>query len=408
MIYWAPFLHFYQPPTQYKPVLDRIAKESYAPLLKVFKAHPESRITINISGVLTEMLSDYGYKSILSNMGELAEKGQLEFVESAKYHAILPLIPPKEAIRQIELNNKTNSYYFKSSYKPRGFFLPEMCYSDAAASIVSKKGYEWVIVSGVSCPDGWPLDVIYNAGPKAGGIKVFFRDDIISNRISFRSVDPKGFVHALKDLAKDREDIYVVTAMDGETFGHHIRDWENLFLGELYEMLEKPEYADDIKVVNVSALLKEFPVKRSKPPEPSSWSTTKEEIAKGNYYPLWQDPANKIHALQWDHLEICFEILREAARKRHNDKSKKFFILAREALDKALHSCQFWWANKPRKLWNENMINKGLVLQEEVIFNAYKAIELSGARESERKSIYYSYVAPARYIAGKILDAILI
>jgi alpha-amylase/alpha-mannosidase (GH57 family) len=402
MIYWAPLLHFYQPPTQYHNVLARIGKESYRPLLKVFKDHPHAKVTVNMCGVLTEMLSYHGYSDILSDLRQLGEKGQVEFVGSAKYHPILPLIPEEETKRQIELNRDTNLSYFKDAYRPLGFFLPEMCYSDEVTSIVRGMGYEWLIVSGIACQGKWPLDFITALKPSSGVIRIFYRDDILSNRISFRNIDPKGFISSLKDLARDRDDIYVITAMDGETFGHHIKNWERLFLAATYEMIED---SDEIKVVNISELLKKFPTVRTKPPRPSSWSTTKEEIMAGNFYALWNTPHNKIHRLQWEHVNLGLEILQLAQERKDNEKSQVFFNMARETMDAALHSCQFWWANKETR-WSENIINRGLMLQEEAILNAYLAVAKSSSKDSDKKRCCRKLIV-ARDIAGKIRDEIL-
>nr|MBU1327819.1 hypothetical protein [Candidatus Omnitrophota bacterium] len=402
MIYWAPLLHFYQPPTQSHDVLAKICEESYRPLVKVFKEHPESRITINMCGVLTEMLGIHGYGDVVTGLRELGKSGQVEFVESAKFHAILPLIPKKEARRQIELNRLTNLSFFKNSYKPKGFFLPEMCYSDETASIVRDMGYEWVIVSGIACQGKWPMDYVPTFKLSSGAIKAFFRDDIVSNMISFKNLDANGFVSNVKGLGKGKEDVYIITAMDAETFGHHIRDWEKIFLGAVYEIIEDSE---EIKVINISDLLKIFPAVKTRPPKPSSWSTTNEEIIAGNYYPLWNTPHNSVHRLQWEHMNICLEIFQEAEDKNDNDRSQLFFNTARETLDTALHSCQFWWANKGR-MWNENLINKGLILQEEAVFNAYLSVANSKRRDSEKKKCYRKVIA-ARYIAGKIRDEIL-
>ena len=403
MIYWAPFLHFYQPPTQSHKVLAKICEESYRPLVRVFKEHPESRVTINMCGVLTEMLSKHGYGDILIGLAELGSRGQVEFVESAKFHAILPLIPKQEIKRQIELNRLTNIYFFKDSYKPKGFFLPEMCYSDEAASVVRGRGYEWTIVSGIASQGKWPMDYISSFKLGTGIMKVFFRDDIISNMISFKNFDALGFVSRIKELANGKEDAYIVTAMDAETFGHHIHGWENMFLGKAYEIIKDSE---EIEVVGISDLLKIFPVVKTRPPKPSSWSTSNEEIMAGNYYPLWNTPHNTVHRLQWEHMNICLEIFQEAENKNDNDKSASFFNIARETLDMALHSCQFWWANKGR-MWNENLIDKGLILQEEAILNAYLAVANSDCKDSEKKKCYRKVIA-ARYIAGKIRDEILV
>jgi alpha-amylase/alpha-mannosidase (GH57 family) len=69
-------------------------------------------------------------------------------------------------------------------------------------------------------------------------LAVFSRDNLLSNKISFHKLGPKDFLENLKSLKGDKENIYVVTAMDAKTYGHHIQDWEELFLAEVYEELQ--------------------------------------------------------------------------------------------------------------------------------------------------------------------------
>jgi alpha-amylase/alpha-mannosidase (GH57 family) len=386
--------------------------------------YPHAKVTINLCGVLTEMLNDHGAFDILVDILRLANNKQLEFVDSAKYHAILPLIPQKEMRRQIELNHRTNSYFFKQAYKVRGFFPPEMCYSDELGRLLDTLGYDWVLASGIACQQTWPLDVIYNAAFGKSTVSVFYRDDILSNKISFHEIDSAGFIAELISLSKDKEDIYVVTAMDAETFGHHIQNWERLFLADVYEIISGVAPYEDLKqrtnlaeshkkilelaeeaqiqAVTVSELLEKFPSKLSQPPWPSSWSTSKDDIGRRNFYPLWKNIGNQIHNLQWEHVRICDELVEAAFELKDNEESDRFYNLARALLDRAIHSCQFWWANKGR-MWDVNMINKGLGLQEEVVLNAYKAICTSGTDE-ETKRRYHHEVIAARDASNKILD----
>ncbi len=391
--------------------------------------HPEAKVTINMCAVLTEMLNDHGDNDILSDLTKLAKNNQLEFVDSAKYHAILPLIPAKEIRRQIELNKKTNSYFFKDAYKVRGFFPPEMCYSTEVGQILSTLGYEWVLISGVACVEKWPLDCIYNVGFGKLKLNTFYRDDILSNRISFHDIDSTGFIKNLIGLSEDKDDIYVITAMDAETFGHHVQNWEKLFLADVYEMISGVARFDNLKqrtdlaeshkkifesdldeqvqVVTISELLDKFPSKASKPPRPSSWSTTKEEILMGNFYPLWQGVDNDIHNLQWEHVKICFDLVNAAEQlKDASEETERFFNIARGLLDRAIHSCQFWWANKGR-MWDVNMINKGLSLQEEVVLNAYKAIKAAEVDEETQRQFYHEVIA-ARDASNKIRDQLFL
>jgi alpha-amylase/alpha-mannosidase (GH57 family) len=439
MIYWAPFLHFYQPPTQFHAVLKKICNESYRPLVRLFQAHPAAKVTINICGVLTELLMDHGGADIVCGMKELAERGQLEFVGSSKYHAILPLIPEEEMKRQIELNNRTNSFFFGDVFNPKGFFPPEMCYSSRIVSPLEEKDFKWILLGGIACNKSWPMDKIYRLRTDEGdtNMAVFFRDDILSNKISFHGIDSQGFIKHLNEFARNHNvannlteensnDIYVVTAMDAETFGHHIRHWEKLFLEEVYEAVavtdktyekikqrknlakEHKEILDsaeteEIKVVTLSELVNLFPKPEYIEPTPSSWSTSADEIKQKNYYPLWNSPDNLIHKYQWEHIHICMDLVKKAKAVSHvTAQSKPYADLARGLLDRALYSCQWWWASR-RPMWDINLINKGLAEQEQVIFNAYKAIELSLMDTAEKKGCYYKVIA-ARDIADKIRD----
>jgi alpha-amylase/alpha-mannosidase (GH57 family) len=430
MIYWAPLFHFYQPPTQVPEILMKVANESYRPVLEVFEEYPRARATFNINGALTEMLGLYGYTDVLSGMRTLAERGQIEFTGSGKYHPILPLIPGDEVARQITLNHNTNRQYLGEAYQPRGFFPPEMCYSKDIAEPVSLSRHEWIIVSGIACPEGWPMDIVHRIDYAGQPLAVFFRDDILSNKISFKDVDGQGFIEHLKQLRQGEGDIYVITAMDAETFGHHIQHWDRLFLSQVYQTLvpaqddqaampgpkpladqhrklfeyERSQDAGEIKIVTISQLLDIFPAGQKISPRPSSWSTSAGDIQAGNYYPLWQDKNNAVHGMQWEHLDIAIRVAHKAIEVADNPASLEYAAIARKTLDRALHSCQFWWASR-KPMWDVNMIDRGLALQREVLLNALKAISLSGCSQEVKKENYYSVIA-ARHIFDRITESL--
>ena len=426
MIYWAQLLHFYQPPTQVPSMLKRICDESYRPLLHVFEEYPSARLTVNFNGVLTDMLMDCGYRDIIEGFRSLAEIGQLEFTGTGKYHPILPLIPKEEVKRQIDLNIQTNRRFFGKSYAPQGFFPPEMCYTQDILQPVIKSGYRWIILSGIACPVDWPMDIIHRAQFDGQEIAVFFRDDVLSNRISFRNVEAKEFIAHLEQWQGRRENIYVVTAMDAETYGHHIQGWERIFLAKVYEelgpaaepleevkqttvlagqhvsLLTNGEAATKIQMVTISQLLDLFPQGQTIEPRPSSWSTTADDIKEGNYYPLWQDKKNEVHRLQWEHLGICVELVNKALQCADNEESRRSAAISRGLLDRAEHSCQMWWASN-RPMWDINLIHMGLLDQWRTVVNAYRAISKSGTSE-QAKQEYYRRAVAARDIRNKLED----
>ena len=430
MIYWAQLFHFYQPPTQLPSVLEKICNESYRPLIEVFREYPSARATVNINGVLTEMLKTCGHIDIIQGLKELAEKGQIEITGSGKYHPILPLIPPDEAKRQVELNRKTNGFFFGDAYKPSGFFPPEMAYGRNILPAVIGTGHRWIILSGVACPAEWPVDTIYQVEHEGKKLAIFFRDNLLSNKISFQELGSGDFLENLKSLKGDRENIYVVTAMDAETYGHHIQDWEQLFLAEVYEQLQvrtetyaniqqrkqlaaqqatflqDADTAQEVKTATITDLLELFPLSEVVEPKSSSWSTTTEDIEAGNPYPLWQDKDNEIHRLQWEHMSICIELALKALQVADNDESKHFSGIARGLLDRAFYSCQFWWASH-KPMWDINIIHMGIDEQHRIIVNAYRAINKSGTN-GDTKTEFYNKLVAARDIRSKIVDRLFI
>jgi len=409
MIYWAPLLHFYQPPTQLHWVLRKVCNESYRPLVELFRNLPYAKVTVNINAVLAEMLYDHRFNDVIEGLWELAKRGQVEFTGSGKYHPILPLIPQEEMRRQITQNTKTNRRFFGQAYSPKGFFPPEMCYGKEIVKPVLDTGHQWVIMSGVACPVEWPMKVIHEVSLDGERLAVFFRDDILSNKISFQNIDAGGFIGHLRELRGDgADDVYVITAMDAETFGHHIQNWEKLFLTEVYETLE-PDEAEGAQLaivspVTISGLLDIFPRGLAVEPKASSWSTSNDDIEAGNPYPLWKNKDNAIHQFQWEHLEITMEMVNKAIKEAKIDATKHYAHIARALLDAALHSCQFWWAN-PQPRWNVNLVNRGLMQQREVILNAYKAISMSDCGDEDKKEYYYRVIA-ARDLRNKIEDKI--
>ena len=449
MIYWAPLLHFYQPPTQLHWVLRKVCNESYRPLVDLFTDLPYAKVTININAVLTEMLHDHGFDDVLVGLRELANRGQVEFTGSGKYHPILPLIPTAEMERQINHNYKANKRLLGKGYEPKGFFPPEMCYSREILKPVVDAGHRWILISGVACPTAWPMTVVHRIDVDGQKIAVLFRDNILSNKISFQSIDARGFIAHLTQAHTARNgkgDIYVITAMDAETFGHHIQDWEKLILAEVYQSLShegadehkaddgtqlplippsgpeqtsvlarqhgklllSPEViaseARQIEAVTIGELVERFPAGEVIEPRASSWSTEMPDINAGNPYPLWKDPNNVIHQYQWEHLSIAMAMVNKAFAEARTDATRRYADIARALLDAAMHSCQFWWASK-RPWWDINLIHKGLLEQHEVIMNAYKAISLSDCSVKEKKDYYYRVLA-ARDLFNKILDHI--
>ena len=67
-----------------------------------------------------------------------------------------------------------------------------------------------------------------------------------------------------------------------------------------------------------------------------------------------------------------------------------------------MHSDQFWWASR-RPMWDINLVNRGLMQQREVVFNAYKGIKMSDLDEDAKTEAYYRVIV-SRDLRSKIMD----
>ncbi len=327
---WSNFFHIYQPPAWDETIVRRATSESYEPLMAILQAHPDIKITLNITGALIDQLTALGLHSILESIRQLSEKGQIELVGSAKYHPILPLLPPEEVLRQIELQEETCRAAFGPTFAPKGFYAPEMAYSTALEQVLVDRGYEWIILDEIC--SGQPLgniqfDTKYTT---AGGLGVIFRNRYLSDFLSFSAnIDqPETSVQAIQSDKRSVDGI--ITAMDGENLGHH-----RAGVDRLWEILVTwPEMTTE----TLSEYRKRLTKDASITLHDGSWSTQPYEMLANVPFGLWNHPENPIHKLQW-------QLTHTVITAVHDAEGDPSIDVARRLLDQALTSDKYWWAS---------------------------------------------------------------
>lgn len=343
-MYWANFLHFYQPAEQQPDVLDAIVVQSYRPLIEGIKKHKRVRLTVNINATLLELFDTYKYDDIIDDLRALCKEGRIEFTSSIKYHALAPFLSADEIIRQIKMDDETNKFFLGASYKPQGFFPPEMAYSEELPAAISSLGFKWVILDEIAY-DGYVGHIDYKKIYKVAGsnMLVFFRERRLSNLIMSAVVRSRESL-----LEAMREDIqsgrYLVTAMDGETFGHHRPGLEKM----LFDVFAAPEF-ELIKISDISDYYRE--VKEILPVK-STWASSRKEIEENTQFLSWSDPENIIHQWQWKFTDC---VLKEVSAM---NRSHPRYDLVRKKMDLALSSDHFWWASA-KPWWSLEMIEVG-------------------------------------------------
>lgn len=338
---WANFLHFYQPPTQTPDILKKVVDESYRKVAEEIKSTKKGRMTINISGALTELWLLHGYDDVIALYRDLLEQGKIELVESMMYHPFSPKLPEDEIRRQIRLNHEINRKAFGPSYAPRGFFVPEMVYTEKVGKIIADLGYEWIILDESSFPSEKYGPVRYDRLYRLSNLKGmygFFRNRRSSFKILSAQVGTgEAFINDL--VTGQDEKNFIVTAMDGETFGHHRYGLEKL----LSEVMSSPK----VEAVSLSDLLTVTSQVEDIVPVDGTWALFSMDEVRLNPFSRWYDPKNKIHRYQWQLTALAIKTV-------HEHPSPK----ARKLLDQSVHSDQYWWASA-KPWWNIDMLGAG-------------------------------------------------
>lgn len=341
---WASFLHLYQPANQQEDILQAVVAQSYRPVLFGIKNNSRVRLTLNVNGALLELFDKHGYRDLIDVMRQLMQEDRLELTGCAKYHAFLPLLEQKEVIRQITLNEETIKFFLGDSYKAKGFFPPEMGYTEELAPIISEMGFEWIILDEIAfCGEVEKVDYSKIYKIKNTNLLAFFRQRRLSNLIMSAVVrSSRSLSSAMKQDVKGEK--YLITAMDGETFGHHRPGLEKMLL----DLFAAPQFG----LIKVSDIPKYFTETLEVNPLKSTWAASPQDIKNHLEFLSWCDPENIIHQWQWAFFRL---VLDEVHAMDENNPS---FPAARAAVDIAMASDHFWWASA-KPWWSLEMIENG-------------------------------------------------
>lgn len=336
-IKWVNFLHIYQPAWQDPAIVNKVTNESYRFLVNSFKKYPHYKATINIAGTLIETLAELGYEDIINDIKKLISKKQIELTGSSHFHAFLPQLPEHEIKRQIILQEKTLKKFF--NIKPQGFFLPEMAYSPGVGKVIKKMGYQWIILDPISTDNK----------PKAGIKYIDNKTDltvVFRNRKLSRSYPPE----AIYKLIKNNHDMIIITATDGEMYGHFHQDWQD----HLKQIIESGK----IEILPVSEYIKSLTFTEPVELRVASWETRSKQLKKNNPFSIWYNKSNPIHKDLWQLADLAIELVKQ-------NRQDPNYIWARHHLDRGLASCSWWWASEVKTsvfaplAWSPDEIQKG-------------------------------------------------
>ncbi len=367
---WINFLHIYQPANADGHVIKEAAEKSYNRIVRALEEHPRIKFTLNISGCLFLRLEELGYQDLIARIGKLIKRGQIELVGTAAYHPIIPLIPEKEAVRQIKENEEILKKHFGADFRPKGFFFPEMAYSAEAARMVKSLGYEWMILDEIAVNGlNFPIEFGRVYLDKNSGLNAIVRSREIS-----KSYVPEAITALLKEGTGKEMTVPVITGTDGEIYGLRHEDPTAVF----EKLLTRQDFCTDT-ISNFIANEKKELIEIS--PQPHSWETTPEELKSREPFNLWQGKNNDVQKKLWQLAHLAYDVI-------ENSQDDSNYAWARWHFVRGLASCTFWWASaKDFKLfsnisWSPDEIERGV----NELVRAIRALESEDTRETKMKA----------------------
>ncbi|MFA6511776.1 MAG: hypothetical protein WCV86_01450 [Patescibacteria group bacterium] len=336
---WANFFHIYQPPDWDPKIIRKVSRESYEPFFAFLIENDHVRVTLNMTGSLLVQLLQHNITEPLGLLKRLLMRGQIQITGTPKYHPLAPLLPFHHVRRQITQHHDLLREYFNMQLPLAGFYPPEMAISPDLLTHIAREGFTWVITDDFLIPKGQTLRPQDGAIFEHTNLRIVFRNHVVSDYLGFFGKPGETGKHLQEVITKETgQDTLILTAMDGENLGHHRPEslpmWKTLVSDQGIETITVSEYLE--RQQSVTELI----------PASGSWSTLPEDIERHIAFPLWKDPENPIHMLQW---RLTDAVLAVADRCAENDHATF------DAIDRAVISDQYWWASA-KPWWDRDLV----------------------------------------------------
>ncbi len=339
---WANLIDMYQPPNCDRSVLEKIIKQSYLPLLKIFEQNPDSGLTLNLPGSTVELMIRTGFGDVIKKIAKLGERGQIDFTMTPKYQPLIPLHGDNDVDRQIESHNKICKRYFGICYSPQGLYSPFLAYSQKVSKAGARFTLKWVVAdeNSIKARSQNGYGSLY-MDKSAGGILLMGCRRDISNQLggSFwaRKVlrSASEFLQAaLKQASNDK---YLITAIDARNFGYDNPGRDGL-LRALYR-------DNKLKAVTISHLRRFVKRKDFIRAVDGSSLTQKENSKKRRPFLIWENDRNPIHQSLWKLYKMAASEMKNAATKGDPQltRAREMLDSASAAVNWSMASCSPWW-----------------------------------------------------------------
>jgi alpha-amylase len=211
-------LHNHQPIGNFDSVFEETHDQAYKPFLALLEKFPPIRLSLHQSGILWDWQEKH-HPEYLEAVKKLVDRNQIELMTGGFYEPILPSIPDRDKLGQIEMMNKYLKKRFNVSC--RGLWLTERVWEPHLPKILNQAGVRYI-----------PIDDTHflYAGFELSNLKGVFTTEeegyvikLLPIQKKLRYLIPFGSVEKVIDELKKQADKnpsgLAIYADDGEKFG---------------------------------------------------------------------------------------------------------------------------------------------------------------------------------------------
>ena len=400
---------------------DPVYLKEYPVLKKLFKKG--KNFTLEDRKLIIEIQRDI-IRRIIPTYKAMLEKGKIEITTSPYYHPILPILLdlksidiknkdglPKDLKMASDAKAQTEEAIKKIENifgkKPKGIWPSEHCISSKELDLFKELGVEWTIsdegILANSINSEFVRDFkgyiedpyhLVKSYEYKNGVKLIFRNSMISNLISFEypnfdsELAAKDLYERIKvmqsKLLTSPDDHHLLTiAMDGENCWENYPQDANIFLNTLYKLIDKDESLETVLISDyIEKEQQHKPLNRIKA---GSWINRN--------FKLWID--EPIKNLAWQYLKNVRDDFCNYVKHHPGDPNIE---KARNEMFICEGSDWFWWYGEPNDSGRDNIFD---YLFREHLKNIYIYLGLS-TPEYLDMPLLSAATKPSRYPKGEI------
>lgn len=278
-IYLALGIHNHQPVGNLPSIFEDVYKKAYEPFLKLLAKFKGVKVSMHFSGLLLQWLGEK-HPDYTARLKDMNTKGQIELLTGGFYEPILPAIPDRDKIGQI--NKLTKYIEERFAFTAKGMWLTERVWEPHLAKPISEAGVEFTLLdeNQFRCAALSKREDIcgyYVTEEQGQSLALFPIGYELRQAIPYKSVTE--VLELIKSYATEEGNRLLCFADDGEKFGAWPGSYKSVYeKGWLEKFFEKLEDAPWIKIINFSEYRKKFPplgriyIPASSYPEMMEWS----------------------------------------------------------------------------------------------------------------------------------------